>query len=315
MRWISAERIDQLLDFPSLAAALEQAHRRGMDAMGDLLLSQTGSGVPDRHFLLRAAWKSELGIGAKLATVFPGNNHRVLPSVQAVYALFDAADGRPLACLDGTALTHWKTAADSALGAKLLARRDSRTLLMVGAGAMAPYLVHAHFDLCPALAEVQVWNRSLHRAVRLADSLISLGRPARVAPDLKVAVGEADIVCCATMATAPLIQGQWLRPGTHLDLVGAYTPEMREADDEAVRRASLFVDSRETAVHSIGELAIPLREGVIAEDRVLADLFDLCQGRHPGRQSADEITLFKNGGGGHLDLMTARFVLDRAGPQ
>lgn len=312
LQWINAEHIDRLLDFPSLVAGLEQAHRRDVDAMDDLLLSQSDAAGPTRRFLLRAAWQDSMGVGAKLATVFPDNGRRGLPSVQGVYVLFDAKDGRPRACLDGTALTYWKTAADSALGARFLARPDSKVLLMVGAGAMAPYLVHAHFDLCPSLAEVRVWNRSLQRAVRLADSLASLGRPARVAPDLEAATREADIVCCATMATAPLIRGEWLRPGTHLDLVGAYTPDMREVDDAAARRSRIFVDSRRTAVHSIGELAIPLRNGIISEADILADHFDLCRGLHPGRQSPEEITLFKNGGGGHLDLMTAGIVLERA---
>lgn len=314
MEWIDAGRIDRLLDFPALVAALQEAHKLAPAVMDDLLLGPAED-TASRRFLLRVAWESPMGIGAKLVTVFPDNAPRGLPSVQGVYVLFDAENGRPRACLDGTALTYWKTAADSALGSKFLARPDAKVLLMVGAGAMAPHLVQAHCDLCPSLAEVRVWNRSLPRAVRLADALVRLGKPARVAPDLETAVREADIVCCATMATAPLIRGEWLRPGTHVDLVGAYTPGMREADDEAVRRAKIFVDSRQTAVQPIGELAVPLARGVICEGDILADHFELCRGVHPGRQSPQEITLFKNGGGGHLDLMTACFVLARAGRQ
>ncbi|HYE37754.1 ornithine cyclodeaminase family protein, partial [Methylocaldum sp.] len=145
------------------------------------------------------------------------------------------------------------------------------------------------------------------------EALAGLRTPIHPTTDLEQAVRDADIVSCATMTTAPLIRGEWLKPGTHLDLVGAFTPEMREADDTAIRRAKIFVDSRETTIAHIGELCIPIREGVISEADILADHFELCRGMHPGRQSPAEITLFKNGGGGHLDLMTAHFILDRAG--
>jgi alanine dehydrogenase len=311
MKWITAERVGQVLNYPALVAFLEEAHRQDVDAMDDLLLSRSDPGGPAKHFLLRAAWQGGLGVGAKLVTVFPDNDRRGLPTVQGVYLLFDAADGRPLAGLDGTALTYWKTAADSALGAKFLARPDAAVLLMVGAGAMAPHLIRAHLAVRPSLRTVRIWNRTPERAARLAEALAAEGIPADAATDLEAAVREADIVSCATMTTAPLVRGEWLRPGVHLDLVGAYTPEMRETDDDAVRRARIFVDSRQTAVHPIGELAIPLRAGRISEADILADHFQLSRGLHPGRESADDITLFKNGGGGHLDLMTARFILIR----
>jgi alanine dehydrogenase len=311
MKWMDAERINRRLDYPALVAWLEQAHRQDVDAMDDLLLSQSRPGQPPNHFLLRAAWQERLGVGAKLVTVFPENDRRGLPSVQGLYLLFDAGDGRPQACLDGTALTLWKTAADSALGARFLARPDAEVLLMVGAGAMAPPLIRAHLAVRPSIKTANVWNRTPERAARLAETLAAEGLPVAATTDLEAAVHGADIVSCATMAAAPLIRGDWLRPGTHLDLVGAFTPEMREADDAAVQRARIFVDSRLTAVHPIGELAIPLREGLISEADILADHFELCRGRHPGRESAADITLFKNGGGGHLDLMTACFILAR----
>lgn len=313
MTWITAERIGQLLNYPDLVAFLEEAHRWDVDAMDDLLLSHPEPAGPSRHFLLRAAWRGDLGVGAKLVTVFPGNERQGLPSVQGVYLLFDAADGRPLAGLDGTALTWWKTAADSALGAKFLARPDAEVLLMVGAGAMAPHLIRAHLAARPSLESVRLWNRTPERAARLAETLAAEGVPAEAVTDLEAAVRGADVISCATLATAPLVRGEWLRPGTHLDLVGAYTPDMREADDEAVRRARIFVDSRRTAIHPIGELAMPLQAGLISEADILADHFELSRGLHPGRESADDITLFKNGGGGHLDLMTARFILARDG--
>lgn len=312
MKWIGAEQINDGLDYPSLVAWLETAHSSEIDAMDDLLLSRSHTDGQTQHFLVRAAWQSKLGVGAKLVTVFPDNQTRGLPSVQGLYVLFGAEDGRPLACLDGTALTLWKTAADSALGAKHLAREDAKRLLMVGAGAMAPHLIQAHLAVRPSIESVWIWNRTPRRAVRLADSLAGLRTSIHPTTDLEQAVRDADIVSCATMATAPLILGEWLKPGTHLDLVGAFTPDMREADDTAIRRAKIFVDSRETTVAHIGELCIPIRNGVISVTDILADHFELCRGIHPGRLSPADITLFKNGGGGHLDLMTARFILDRA---
>lgn len=311
MKWITAERIGQLLSYPGLVAFLEESHRQSVDAMDDLLLSHGEPGRARQHFLIRAAWQGGLGAGAKLVTVFPDNDRRGLPSVQGVYLLFDAHDGGPAAALDGTELTYWKTAADSALGAKFLAREDAEVLLMVGAGAMAPHLIRAHRAVRPSLRSILIWNRTPERAARLAEKLAAEGLPASAVTDLETAVRAGAVISCATMATAPLVRGEWLRPGTHLDLVGAYTPEMREADDDAVQRAGIFVDSRQTAVRPIGELAIPLHAGLISEASILADHFQLSRGLHPGRESDDEITLFKNGGGGHLDLMTARFVLMR----
>jgi len=200
---------------------------------------------------------------------------------------------------------------------KLLARPDARRMVMVGAGAMAGPLIRAHCAVRPSLAEVKIWNRTAARAEELADLLSGEGIAATAAEDLEAAVREADLVCCATMSKTPVIQGDWLRPGTHLDLVGAFNPEMREADDAAIRRARVFVDSRATTLEDVGEIAIPLASGVLKEADILGDLFDLC-GKSPptGRQSAQDITFFKNGGGGHLDLMTARHVvacLERTG--
>ncbi|BBA37178.1 ornithine cyclodeaminase [Methylocaldum marinum] len=312
MKWLGAEQINECLDYPSLVDWLETAHGSDIDAMDDLLLSRSAEERPTRHFLLRAAWQSDLGVGAKLVTVFPDNQTLGLPSVQGLYILFAVDDGRPLSCLDGTALTLWKTAADSALAARHLAREGAGTLLMVGAGAMAPHLIQAHLAVRPSIESVWIWNRTPERAERLANALTDLRAPVCTVADLERAVREADIIACATMSTAPLIRGEWLRPGTHLDLVGAFTPDMREADDTAIRRAKIFVDSRETTIAQIGELLIPIRDGVISEADILADHFQLCRGVHPGRRAAAEITLFKNGGGGHLDLMTARFILERA---
>jgi ornithine cyclodeaminase len=219
--------------------------------------------------------------------------------------------GRPIAVIDGTALTLRKTAADSGLGAKLLARADAKTLLMIGAGALAPHLIGAHLAVRPSLERVLVWNRSAPRRDRLLEQLARQRIPAEASADLEAAVRAADVISAATLSSEPLVRGAWLRPGTHVDLVGAYTPTMREADDEAMRRARVHVDYPGSTIGESGDLTQPIASGAITEQDVLGDLFDLCQGRVPGRRGADEITLFKNGGGSHLDLFTAEFLLRR----
>jgi ornithine cyclodeaminase len=227
-----------------------------------------------------------------------------------VYILFEGVNGTPIACLDGTALTWMKTASDSALGSRLLSRENIETMLMIGAGQMAPHLVSAHCEVRPSLKQVNIWNRTADKAAALCASLAEKFPRINFAPvsEIEANARKADLICSAISSETPLIQGAWLNPGTHVDLIGAYTPTMREADDECFRRGSLFVDARETTIHHIGELMIPLASGVINEQDVLADLSDLCQQGHDGRQSNDEITLFKNGGGGHLDLMCARIL-------
>ena len=211
-----------------------------------------------------------------------------------------------------TEMTYWKTAADSALAADYLARSDARSLLMVGAGALAPFLIRAHLAVRPTLTRLLIWNRSPARAEALAAAW--RGAPAlELAGDLEAAARGADIICCATASRRPLIAGEWLKAGVHLDLVGGFTPEMREADDRAVARARLFVDCRDTTLAEVGDLTQPIGRGVISADDLEADLFALCAGAHPGRRAAADITLFKSGGGGHLDLMTAEYLIETIG--
>jgi ornithine cyclodeaminase len=226
--------------------------------------------------------------------------------VQALYALFDGEHGSPQALLDGTEMTYWKTAADSALGADYLARKDARTLLVVGAGSMAPYMVRAYRAIRPSLQRVMVWNRTPERARALADTVKDID--VQVVDDLQTAVQAADIVCGVTASTTPLTQGDWLQQGTHVDLIGGYTPDMRESDDAVMRRARIFVDSRWFTVEHAGDLTQPIASGVIGRNDVLGDLFDLCSGRVRGRNQAADITVFKSGGGAHLDLMTAQHI-------
>jgi ornithine cyclodeaminase len=260
---------------------------------------------------LLPAWQFGRHMGVKVVSVFPENEGKGLASVQGLYVLFDGQNGLPVAAIDGAAITLWKTAANSALAATYLARTDARTLLMVGAGALAPYLVRAHCAVRP-IARVMIWNRTPVGAERMAASLAGRGLATVVVTDLAAAVREADIVSCATMATEPVIQGAWLRPGLHLDLVGGYRLDMREADDDAVRGARIFIDAWFTAGEHCGDICLPLAAGIIAKDAI-TDTFQLARGERPGRQGDDEITLFKSGGGGHEDLGTAQHILTRLG--
>ncbi len=298
---IDQAQIDAALTWPSLIDALDAGHRLGRGQTHDVLLEESGN-----ILLSRTAWKAGYGIGIKTVTGFFGNPGRTppLPSVQGVFVLFDHDDGRPLAVIDGAGITAWKTAADSALGSRYLSRPDAACLLMVGAGALAKPLIQAHLSVRPEIGKILLWNRTPARAQALAAELGAESIAVEVAADLAEAVRQADIVSCATRSEQPLIRGAWLKPGAHLDLIGAFTATMREADDEALRRGRLFVDARETTVEHIGELMIPIAHGVIGEADVLADLYDLAAGS--GWQRAPEdITIYKNGGGAHLDLMTA----------
>lgn len=292
----------RLFDYGPLIDFFEERHREPPARVSEMYVADgAGNGL-----LARAGFAPGAGLGVKLATVFPANTP--LPSVQTVYVVFDPATGEERAVIAGNALTWFKTACDSALGSRRLARAGASSLLMVGAGAMAPHLIRAHMAAVPSIERVSIWNRTPARAEALAAELADLG--AEAAAGLKEAVEAADIVSCATMAVEPLIEGAWLRPGVHLDLVGAYLPHMREADDAAVSRSRIFVDSRASALET-GEIKIPLETGVISAADVAADHYQLASGAAPGRTSDGDITLFKNGGGGHLDLMAAQYLMTR----
>ena len=309
MRVVTAEEVHAALDYPSLVEALRETFRRGVDLVERIGLAEPRRDGRQNDWLLLPAWQFGRNFGAKLVSVFPGNAAKDLASVQGLYVLFDGTTGRPLAAIDGAALTLRKTAANSALAATYLARADAATLLMVGAGALAPHLIAAHAAVRP-IRRVLIWNRTSDRAARLAAELDRPGRAVEAAPDLEPAARAADVISCATMATEPLVQGAWLRPGTHLDLVGGFRPDMREADDAAVRRARVFVDARFTTLDHCGDVFQPLTDGLLAESEI-TDGFELARGERPGRRSADEITLFKSGGGGHEDLGTAQHLMAR----
>jgi alanine dehydrogenase len=228
--------------------------------------------------------------------------------------LMDGRSGLPLAAIDGTRLTLWRTAAASALAARSLARPDADRMVMVGAGALAPFLIRAHAAE-RRLSDIAIWNHRAERAASVATDLAAEGFPARPATDLESAVRSADIVSSATLTSTPIIHGHWLRPGTHVDCVGAYRPSMRETDDAVIGRASLFCDTRAGALKEGGDLAQPLQAGLIAEADIQADLYDLAQGRHAGRAGPEEITLFKSVGTAIEDLAAAILVWQRVSGQ
>lgn len=287
------------LDWLELGQAFAAGHRMPRAEVKDSFLYRG-----DDTILSRAAWIDGLGALVKTALIFPGNPAQGLPTVNGAVSFFSDDDGTLAAMLDFALVTKWKTAGDSLWAATQLARPDSKRILIVGSGTVARSLHEAYSAAFPQ-ATFAVWSRTAATAKAFSETL-----GIDHAPDLERAVGEADIVTCATMTTDPILRGDWLQPGQHIDLIGAYRPDMREADDAALRRASIFVDTRATTLDHIGELKIPLAEGVISPRDVHADYYD---GTAMKRSSDEEITLFKNGGGAHLDLMTARYILDTVG--
>ncbi|WPZ21551.1 NAD(P)-binding domain-containing protein [Sulfitobacter faviae] len=294
---ISFDAGEALLDWIALTDALAAGHDLPKAEIGDTFLYRGKDTL-----LSRAAWIDGLGIAVKSATIFPGNPDREVPMVNGGVSLLDDVTGTLSAIVDFHLVTKWKTAGDSLLAARRLARPDSENILIVGAGTQGRAL-HAAYSAAFPQARFTVWNRTAKNAEAMAAEL-----KINVATDLEQAVRAADIVTSATMSTDPLIEGDWLQPGQHVDLIGAYRPDMREVDDTALLRARVFVDSFDTTIGHIGEINIPLEAGTITREHLIADYYDLSAFT---RQSDDEITLFKNGGGAHLDLMTANHILER----
>jgi ornithine cyclodeaminase len=315
MRHFTAAEIDAALDFPALIEALAEAFRGGFHAPQRHHHEIGRPGEPAATALLMPAWTAPSAgggdfLGTKIVNVFPGNSARGLPAVSGLYVLQSGLTGEPLATMDGTRLTLWRTAAASALAARYLARSDAKRLLVVGAGALAPFLARAHASQRP-IETIAVWNHRPERARRLAESLDAEGFRAHAAERLQKAVGEADVISCATLSPAPLIAGAWLRPGQHLDLVGAFSMRMREADDAALKRARVFVDTG-AALEEGGDVALALNSGALTRAEIVADLAALVRGA-PGRGGPEEITAFKSVGAAIEDLAAAMLVWRRAG--
>lgn len=315
MRLISADEVDGALTFPGLVETLRTAFREGAVQPVRHHHAVERPGGAASTLLLMPAWTdfaaaapgSSGHIGVKIVTVSPDNNALGKPAVMGLYLLLDGRTGEPRALIDGQRLTQWRTACASALAATYLAREDASTLLVIGAGALCPFLARAHAAVRP-LADIRIWNRTAENARLAAQRLAAEGLPARVADDLEDALGEADIITCATISATPLVKGARLRPGVHVDLVGGFTPAMREADDEAIRRGRVYVDTRAGATKEAGDIVQPLATGVLAADGIVGDLHDLARGQVSGRRSADEITLFKSVGAALEDLAAGEAV-------
>jgi alanine dehydrogenase len=309
MKVITGEDLDRILTYPALIEALREAFRAEVTVPlrhHHPIAQQTGGAA---MILLMPAWNSGPGsfLGCKIVTVFPDNAKVARPSIYGSYMLMSGETGEPLAVIDGTTLTAWRTACASALAASYLAREDASHLVMIGAGALAPHLVRAHASVRP-IRKVTLWNRTRKRAVQTAFGLSVGGLEVEVTDDLEAAVREADIVSCATLSAEPLVRGKWLKKGAHVDLVGAYTPKMREADDDAIKKARVYVDTRAGATKEGGDIVQPLKSGVLKKDGIRGDLFELCRGEAKGRSGNLQVTLFKSVGTAIEDLATAMLV-------
>jgi len=308
LQTIDARQVATRLPYRQLIDALAEAFRNGAIVPERTQHTVETEGDHDGTLLLMPAWRTGRHVGIKIATVFPDNAGKNLGAVQASYILLDAVTGLPRALLDGAELTLRRTACASALAARCLAREDSRVLLMVGAGKLAPHLIAAHATTRP-LEQVLIWARREEAAHKLAAAVQSGGQEFRVVTNLEAAVQQADIISCATLATEPLIHGEWLAAGQHLDLVGAFTPNMREADSEALKRARVFVDTYAGALTESGEVIQAIDEGFLQRSDIIADLAELVQGKAAGREGQDDITLFKSVGTALQDLAAAELVL------
>ncbi|HEX4153852.1 MAG TPA: ornithine cyclodeaminase family protein [Steroidobacteraceae bacterium] len=312
MLQIDAAALAARLNRETLIDALEKAFR-STAVVPERRHYQIPSANPHQRpgaLLIMPAWRVGGGIGIKLATVYPDNSIRGIPAVAATYVLLDAETGQPRALIDGGELTLRRTGAASALASRRLSRADASRLAMIGTGRLAPHLIESHALVRP-IREVKIWGRHAQHARSLAASLQRPGWSVEACDDLESAVRWADVVSCATLSTRPLVLGEWLGAGQHLDLVGAFTPDMCEADDAALARSELFVDTRQGALSESGEILGAIRRGVIDEGWVRGELSDLVCGR-AGRSGPSAITLFKSVGTALEDLVAAELAV---GPQ
>lgn len=313
MLMVDAAALRRLLPWGELVEALRTMFREGCAAPLRHRHPLPGAdGEAEGSLLLMPAWQAGGRTGVKIVHVVPGNPARGLPAVHAAYLLSDAATGAPLALLDGGELTDRRTAAASLLAAGFLARPDSRRLLVLGSGRVGAALAEAYAAGFPGLEQIAIWSRRADNAARLAARLqAEHGLPARAVPTPDP--GAADIIACATLATAPLVQGAAVRPGTHVDLVGAFRPEMRESDGALLARARLVVDTRAGALAEAGDVVQAIAEGAITPAAIHAELAELCRGTHPGRATAEEVTVFKSVGWAGEDLAAAILAQARLG--
>lgn len=311
MRVISAKDIASAVSYPDIVEALRDGFRSDVTAPLRHHHEISRGPKPDALFLLMPAWSNMSDglsdgqyVGLKAVTLYPDNQDRNEPTIQGIYLLLDGATGRPLALLDGTELTLRRTACASALAADYLARSDATNMVMIGAGALARHVVRAHAAVRP-IKSVSIWNRTIAKARSLADELKAEGFAAEAVDTPEAACRQADLISCATMSDHPLVLGEWLKPGAHVDMMGAFRRDLRESDDEVMRRGSVFVDTREGAFAEAGDIIQAIDSGALSESAVKGDLFDLTRDQAPGRRSNDEITVFKSVGTALEDLAAA----------
>lgn len=310
MKLIDADAVARALPYGALVDAIGDAFAGGVTVPVRAHHNVPVENGQDSTILLMPAWSNDGYIGVKTVVVAPENAAKGLPAVQATYQLFDRDTGAPLALLDGPELTARRTACASALAARYLAPSNASKLLMIGTGVLGHHLPQAHAAVRP-ITEVRVWGRNAENAEKSAAALRAAGLAADAVTDLSSAVTWADIVSAATLAKEPIIDGAWLRPGQHIDLVGAFRPDMREADDTVLERARIFCDTKAGAMTEAGDLCDPLERGVIKDTDVLADLFELCGGAYTFERGADDITMFKSAGTAIEDLAAAMLAYAR----
>lgn len=288
-----------------------------IEALRDMFLSDYTMPLRHHHFytntegdentlILMPVWTGDY-IGMKQVTVAPGNGRVNMPAIFAQYILSDAKTGQPLVLMNASELTSMRTACTSALASSFLSRPDSENLLIVGGGDVAKHLVHAHLSV-RKFKKISVWTRNRDKLAAFVSTLKDQGIEAEAVESLEESARRADVISCATLSKTPLIKGEWVRPGTHLDMIGSHKPDTRETDNEAISKSRIFVDSRMGALHETGELALPIAEGIISEKDVQADIVELVKGLHKGRKNHKEITFFKSAGLAVEDLAAALLV-------
>lgn len=310
MKLLDAAALSDALPYSNLVDAIDAAFKGGFTVPVRAHHNIDVKNGQDSTLLLMPAWSDDGFLGVKTVIVAPDNTLKSLPAVQATYQLFDRETGQPLALLDGPELTARRTAAASAVAARYLAPENASKLLMVGTGVLAQHLPQAHAAVRP-IDEVRVWGRNAENAAARVEELRGVGINATVANDLAESVKWADIVSAGTLSKQPLIMGDWLRPGQHVDLVGAFRPDMREADDAALLKSKIYCDTRAGATKEAGDLCDPLARGIISDSDVSGDLFDLASGSVTIDRKPEDITLFKSAGTAIEDLAAAMLAYKR----
>ena len=307
MKYYNDKTIFHHLTYDELIPVIRKAYQQGEAetsvAPRSFLSYDSGEGERKSTLLIMPAWQAGKFLGIKQVTLSPYNKKFPLPTLQGIYILFNAKTGSPLATFDASAITARRTAAKSAVAAQFLARQDASTLLMVGTGTLSPELIQAHCEVRP-IEKVLIWEHTPGNGQKVVDKLSSMKQSFEIVSDIESAIPKADIISVATMSSDPLINGSWLKAGQHLDLVGAYRTDMREADNETLKRSDLYID-HEDAWHETGDLVIPLESGHLTKEDSKGTLFELCGNLKPGRNDEQQITCFKSTGHAMEDLASA----------